>query len=113
VPAHSATLTQTPSEAPCLHASEVLQLLEPAEVAANVVLAGPLQAGESLTALPPQGLDLRAHLAAIERSLIEQALARSSGTVAHAARLLNLRRTTLVERLRRLGMLPSQSATEL
>ena len=40
----------------------------------------------------------------IERRLVEQALERSNGTVAHAARLLNLRRTTLVEKLRKLGM---------
>jgi sigma-54 specific flagellar transcriptional regulator A len=40
----------------------------------------------------------------IERSLISQALQRSGGTVAHAARLLSLRRTTLVEKLRKLGM---------
>jgi sigma-54 dependent transcriptional regulator, flagellar regulatory protein len=56
------------------------------------------------TRLPENGVDLRAHLTLIERSLISQALARSGGTVAHAARLLSLRRTTLVEKLRKLGM---------
>jgi sigma-54 dependent transcriptional regulator, flagellar regulatory protein len=54
--------------------------------------------------LPAAGIDLREHLNAIERTLIEQALARTNGTVAHAARLLNLRRTTLVEKLRKLGI---------
>jgi sigma-54 specific flagellar transcriptional regulator A len=58
----------------------------------------------SLAALPEEGLDLRAHLLTIERQLIEQALQRSRGTVAQAARLLNLRRTTLVEKMRKLGM---------
>jgi sigma-54 specific flagellar transcriptional regulator A len=53
------------------------------------------------TTLPPGGIDLRAHVAAIEESLIRQALARSNGIVAQAARLLGLRRTTLVERLRK------------
>jgi sigma-54 dependent transcriptional regulator, flagellar regulatory protein len=67
----------------------------------------------SLAELPDAGLDLRAHLAAIERALIEQALARTQGTVAHAARLLNLRRTTLVERLRKLGILGAPGATEV
>jgi sigma-54 specific flagellar transcriptional regulator A len=62
--------------------------------------------------LPEGGMDLREHLLTIERRLIEQALARSGGTVAHAARLLNLRRTTLVEKLRKLGMLNGESATE-
>jgi sigma-54 specific flagellar transcriptional regulator A len=62
--------------------------------------------------LPDSGIDLREHLLAIERRLIEQALARSGGTVAHAARLLNLRRTTLVEKLRKLGMTGVEVATE-
>ena len=57
-----------------------------------------------LAVLPDAGLDLREHLQDIERQLIEQALQRSRGTVAQAARLLNLRRTTLVEKLRKLGM---------
>jgi sigma-54 specific flagellar transcriptional regulator A len=67
---------------------------------------------DSLTALPQDGLDLRAHLLSIERRLVEQALERSNGTVAHAARLLGLRRTTLVEKLRKLGMTDIEVATE-
>jgi sigma-54 specific flagellar transcriptional regulator A len=59
---------------------------------------------DSVVTLPEDGLDLRAHLMTIERQLIEQALQRSRGTVAQAARLLNLRRTTLVEKMRKLGM---------
>jgi sigma-54 specific flagellar transcriptional regulator A len=59
---------------------------------------------DSPVTLPEDGLDLRAHLLTIERQLIEQALQRSRGTVAQAARLLNLRRTTLVEKMRKLGM---------
>ena len=39
--------------------------------------------------------------ATIEEALIRQALERSSGIVAQAARLLGLRRTTLVEKLRK------------
>jgi sigma-54 dependent transcriptional regulator, flagellar regulatory protein len=66
--------------------------------------SGDESAPRSLAELPPEGLDLRTHLAAIERRLIEQALERSGGTVAHAARLLQLRRTTLVEKMRKLGM---------
>jgi sigma-54 dependent transcriptional regulator, flagellar regulatory protein len=54
--------------------------------------------------LPAEGLDLRAHIAAIEESLIRQALDRSSGIVAQAARLLGLRRTTLVEKLRKFNI---------
>jgi sigma-54 specific flagellar transcriptional regulator A len=54
--------------------------------------------------LPAGGIDLRAHVAAIEESLLRQALDRSNGVVAQAARLLGLRRTTLVEKLRKYGM---------
>ncbi len=54
--------------------------------------------------LPVEGLDLREYLQTIERALVQQALARANGVVAQAARLLNLRRTTLVERLRKLGL---------
>ncbi|MGA8096304.1 MAG: helix-turn-helix domain-containing protein, partial [Steroidobacteraceae bacterium] len=64
----------------------------------------------TLTSLPEAGIDLRAHLLAIERALVQQALDRANGTVAHAARLLNLRRTTLVEKLRKLGI---EAATEV
>ena len=43
--------------------------------------------------------DLKAHLQAVERDLISQAMEASGGVVAKAARLLSLRRTTLVEKL--------------
>jgi sigma-54 specific flagellar transcriptional regulator A len=68
---------------------------------------------EGATQLPPEGLDLRSHLLNIERDLIRQALDRAGGTVAHAARLLNLRRTTLVEKLRKLEMLADDAASEV
>lgn len=62
--------------------------------------------------LPTQGLDLRTHLFDIERALIRQALERSQGTVAKAARLLRLRRTTLVEKLRKFEMLEDRMSSE-
>ena len=43
--------------------------------------------------------NLKAHLQSVERDLIDQAMQASGGVVAKAARLLNLRRTTLVEKL--------------
>lgn len=51
-------------------------------------------------ALPASGLDLDAFLDALGRALTEQALARSLGNIARAARLLGLKRTTLIERLK-------------
>jgi sigma-54 specific flagellar transcriptional regulator A len=44
---------------------------------------------------------LKDHLSAIEVGLIRQALEEADGTVAEAARLLKIRRTTLVEKLRK------------
>jgi sigma-54 specific flagellar transcriptional regulator A len=72
-------------------------------------------AEESLALLPADGLDLKEHMFNIERALIRQALDRAGGTVAHAARLLNLRRTTLVEKLRKFDMAVavSEETTEL
>jgi sigma-54 specific flagellar transcriptional regulator A len=66
----------------------------------------------SLAVLPEEGIDLRAHLTEIERKLVTQALERANGVVAHAARLLGLRRTTLVEKLRKLDLMSSDLATE-
>ena len=54
--------------------------------------------------LPKEGIDLRGHMAAIELGLIHEALERTQGVVAHAAQLLGLRRTTLVEKLRKYGI---------
>jgi sigma-54 specific flagellar transcriptional regulator A len=51
--------------------------------------------------LPSGGMDLKDHLSAIEVGLIRQALEEANGTVAEAARLLRMRRTTLVEKLRK------------
>jgi sigma-54 specific flagellar transcriptional regulator A len=69
-------------------------------------------AGDKLAVLPEDGIDLRAHLTEIERKLVVQALERSQGVVAHAARLLGLRRTTLVEKLRKLDLMSIDLATE-
>ncbi len=51
--------------------------------------------------LPEQGLDLKEFLSNLELGLIKQALEECNGVVAHAAKLLNMRRTTLVEKLRK------------
>ena len=57
----------------------------------------------STVALPEEGLDLDAFIAHIERELIERSLERTGGNKGRAAKLLNLKRTTLVEKLKRLG----------
>ena len=52
---------------------------------------------------PEDGLDLPAYLAAIERDLIRRSLDRTGGNRNRAAELLRIKRTTLVEKLKRLG----------
>ena len=51
-----------------------------------------------------ESVDLKSHLQQVECKLIEQALARSHGVVANAARMLNIGRTTLVEKIRKYGL---------
>ena len=57
--------------------------------------------------LPSDGVDLDAFLDKIEDGFIQQALERSRGNKTLAAELLNLNRTTFIERLRKKGMLQS------
>jgi len=59
---------------------------------------------ELSTRLPRDGLDLKEHLSALEYNLIKQALDDADGVVAHAAKRLKMRRTTLVEKLRKYGL---------
>ena len=54
---------------------------------------------QGIQTLPPDGISLKQHLIEIERSLIEQALSRTQGNVSQTARLLQLQRTTLIEKI--------------
>src|SRR4029453_5398934 len=54
-----------------------------------------------------EGVDLDGVLEKIENGFIRQALERSRGNKTLAAELLNLNRTTFIERLRKKGMLQS------
>jgi DNA-binding NtrC family response regulator len=51
--------------------------------------------------LPEDGLDLPAFVAGIEHDLIQRSLVRTGGNKERAARLLGLKRTTLVEKMKR------------
>ena len=52
--------------------------------------------------LPAEGIDLPAVVAQIEKDLIDRALVRTGNNKGAAARLLSLKRTTLVEKLKRM-----------
>ena len=54
--------------------------------------------------LPDAGFDLKSYIADTEIHYIREALETSNGVVAQAAKLLGLRRTTLVEKLRKYGI---------
>lgn len=68
-----------------------------AETAITPIQAASAEMGE-------EGLDLKEHLANMEINLIKQALNSTGGVVAHAAKLLKMRRTTLVEKLKKYGI---------
>jgi sigma-54 specific flagellar transcriptional regulator A len=72
---------------------EILETLEPPRLGRAVEVNGMIDLKD--------GIDLKDHLSAIEIGLIRQALEEADGTVAEAARLLKIRRTTLVEKLRK------------
>jgi DNA-binding NtrC family response regulator len=52
--------------------------------------------------LPEDGIDFERYIEGIELSLIRRSLERTQGNKRQAARLLNLKRTTLIEKLKRL-----------
>jgi two-component system, NtrC family, response regulator AtoC len=58
---------------------------------------------EQREALPASGIDLHAALAELEDRLIGDALQLSGGNKSHAATMLGLKRTTLIEKLKRRG----------
>ena len=56
----------------------------------------------SAVTLPEDGMDLGSFIGNIERELIERSLERTGGNKGQAAKLLGLKRTTLVEKLKRI-----------
>src|SRR6476646_9438479 len=55
---------------------------------------------------PDEGIDLERYMEGVELTLIKRSLERTSGNKVRAARLLNLKRTTLIEKLKRLERQP-------
>ena len=71
-----------------------------------------MHAAEGDAILPLNGLDLKAYLANLEKDLIEKALDDSDGVVSKAADRLHIRRTTLVEKMRKYSLQKKQSAQD-
>jgi DNA-binding NtrC family response regulator len=71
----------------------------PAEMSGQRVVAG-----DVCLELTENGMDMVAAITEIERGLINRALELSGGIKARAAVLLGINRTTLVEKMKRMGM---------
>ena len=99
---------------PILHAMAIASDEVPADRVLPVMMARPAASAsndeinaveeaiflaQGIQTLPPQGISLKQHLVDIERSLIEQALSRTQGNVSRTAKLLQLQRTTLIEKI--------------
>lgn len=67
---------------------------------------------DSPALLPVNGLDLKEYLNDLEKDLIQQALDDASGVVARAAEKLKIRRTTLVEKMRKYGLTRKEKEAE-
>jgi transcriptional regulator with PAS, ATPase and Fis domain len=78
------------------------QQIEAVDLPAEVHLE-PASTQTPFVELPDDGLDLPAYLGAIERDLIQRCLDRTGGNRNRAAELLRIKRTTLVEKLKRFG----------
>lgn len=75
--------------------------IEPRDLPTELIASDPQPVLSSLS-LPEEGVDFALLIAGIERELIERSLERTHGNKGRAARLLKLKRTTLVEKLKRL-----------
>ena len=60
--------------------------------------------------IPEEGINLQNVVTDMERELISQSLRRTNGNKKLAAKLLNLKRTTLIEKIKRIGLLESPGA---
>jgi sigma-54 specific flagellar transcriptional regulator A len=70
-------------------------------VADEVTVASTINVVQNTALLPADGLNLKEHLADLEVSLINQSLSKHDYVVARAAETLGMRRTTLVEKMRK------------
>lgn len=61
-------------------------------------------------ATPLAPMDLKALMAEAEAALISEALSANGGTIAHSARMLGMKRTTLVEKMKRMGLKAANEA---
>lgn len=83
------------------------QTSESSQAGADIV-----EVANTVKNLPSEGIDLKEHLIKTELTLINQALEEADWVVARAASYLNMRRTTLVEKMRKYGINRPDKAEE-
>jgi two-component system response regulator PilR (NtrC family) len=79
-------------------------LIEPGVLPPALQGHQPAGAPGAAPTLPPEGLDLQAHLDRVERAILEQALERTGGVKTEAARILSLTFRSLRYRLAKFGI---------
>jgi DNA-binding NtrC family response regulator len=81
-------------------------IILPEDLPARLYTTNPLATKnyKNIFELPDMGVDLRQILNDIEDSLIAQALGRTEGNKNQASKLLNINRTTLIEKMKKKGM---------
>lgn len=84
-----------------INTPEKLPINLPERITAGLAEAAITPSQAASVEMGEEGLDLKEHLANMEIKLIQQALNSTGGVVAHAAKLLKMRRTTLVEKLKK------------
>ena len=72
-------------------------------------MAGHSELEDNSALLPLNGIDLKEYLSNLEKGLIEQALDDSNRVVSRAADRLHIRRTALVEKMRKYALHRKQS----
>ncbi|WP_296305292.1 sigma-54 dependent transcriptional regulator [uncultured Desulfovibrio sp.] len=99
--------TATPADGPHAGTAAAPVAAPPADTAATLALAPPVAAtgGQfvwpDLSVLEAQGINLKDFLEAVEFRLIDEALQRADGVKNQAAELLGIKRTTLIEKLKK------------
>jgi DNA-binding NtrC family response regulator len=64
----------------------------------------------TMTELPPEGMDLNQVVSDLEKKLMLQSLAVTRGNKKRAAELLGLKRTTFLEKMKRLDLEEDEAA---
>lgn len=86
------------------HGSDRLESSSPVSQTELDFLGNPTAVLKANFQIPDEGVDLKEHLSQLEIAMINQALKQTNGVVVKAAEKLKMRRTTLVEKMKKYGL---------